>query len=122
MSVTLADVEATRARLRGVIHETPCAFSQSLSDLTGARVFVKLENLQMTAAAEAPVAPRVGAGRSTVAGRSTAEGPDQHHRAIGHAPRGDRNVIEPNLAHRPSPVPPDSLRDRSSASAAGPAR
>jgi threonine dehydratase len=48
MSVTLADVEAARARLRGVIHETPCAFSQSLSDLTGARVFVKLENLQMT--------------------------------------------------------------------------
>jgi len=48
MSVTLADVEEARARLRGVIHETPCAFSQSLSDLTGARVFVKLENLQMT--------------------------------------------------------------------------
>ncbi|HET6365981.1 MAG TPA: threonine ammonia-lyase [Pseudomonadales bacterium] len=48
MAVTLADVEAARARLRGVIHETPCAYSQSLSDLTGARVFVKLENLQMT--------------------------------------------------------------------------
>ena len=48
MSVALADVEAARSRLRGVIHETPCAFSQSLSDLTGARVFVKLENLQMT--------------------------------------------------------------------------
>ena len=48
MPVTLADVEAARARLRGVIHETPCAYSQSLSDLTGARVFVKLENLQMT--------------------------------------------------------------------------
>ena len=48
MPVTLADVEAARERLRGVIHETPCAYSQSLSDLTGARVFVKLENLQMT--------------------------------------------------------------------------
>ena len=33
MAVTLADVEAARARLRGVIHETP---------------FVKMENLQMT--------------------------------------------------------------------------
>jgi threonine dehydratase len=48
MSITIADVEAARARLRGVIHETPCAYSQSLSNLTGARVFVKLENLQMT--------------------------------------------------------------------------
>ena len=48
MSITLADVEAARARLLGVVHETPCAYSQSLSDLTGARVFVKLENLQMT--------------------------------------------------------------------------
>jgi threonine dehydratase len=43
-----ADIEAARARLAGVIHETPCAYSQSLSELTGARVFVKLENLQMT--------------------------------------------------------------------------
>jgi threonine dehydratase len=48
MSVTLGHVEAARARLAGVIHETPCAYSQSLSDLTGARVFVKLENLQLT--------------------------------------------------------------------------
>ena len=47
-AVTVADVEAARARLTGVIYETPCAYSQSLSDLTGARVFVKLENLQMT--------------------------------------------------------------------------
>jgi len=43
-----ADIEAAQARLAGVIHETPCAYSQSLSELTGARVFVKLENLQMT--------------------------------------------------------------------------
>ena len=43
-----ADIEAARARLAGVIHETPCAYSQSLSEMTGARVFVKLENLQMT--------------------------------------------------------------------------
>ena len=43
-----AEIEAAQARLAGVIHETPCAYSQSLSELTGARVFVKLENLQMT--------------------------------------------------------------------------
>jgi threonine dehydratase len=47
-AVGIGDVEAARARLAGVIYETPCAYSQSLSDLTGARVFVKLENLQMT--------------------------------------------------------------------------
>src|SRR4029434_3954728 len=47
-AVAPADIEAARARLAGVIHETPCAYSQSLSELTGTRVFVKLENLQMT--------------------------------------------------------------------------
>ena len=46
--MTLDDVQAARARLHGVIHVTPCAHSESLSALTGARVFVKLENLQMT--------------------------------------------------------------------------
>jgi threonine dehydratase len=46
--IELADIERARDRLRGVIHETPCAFSQTLSDITKARCFVKLENLQMT--------------------------------------------------------------------------
>ncbi len=44
----LADIEAARRRLQGAIYETPCAFSQTLSELTGTRCFVKLENLQMT--------------------------------------------------------------------------
>src|SRR5207248_1677136 len=34
--------------LRDAIVETPCAYSQTLSELTRARCFVKLENLQMT--------------------------------------------------------------------------
>jgi threonine dehydratase len=46
--ITPADIDAARERLRGVIHQTPCAYSQTLSDLSGARCFVKLENLQMT--------------------------------------------------------------------------
>ncbi len=46
--MTLDDVRAARARLDGSIHLTPCAHSQTLSTMTGARVFVKLENLQMT--------------------------------------------------------------------------
>jgi len=43
-----ADVEAARARLRGAIYETPCPHSATLSELTGTRCHVKLENLQMT--------------------------------------------------------------------------
>jgi threonine dehydratase len=44
----IAEIEAARERLRGAIYETPCAYSQTLSELTGTRCFVKLENLQMT--------------------------------------------------------------------------
>ena len=44
----VAAVEAARARLRGAIYQTPCPYSQTLSELTGTRCHVKLENLQMT--------------------------------------------------------------------------
>ncbi len=44
----LADVDGARRRLQGAIYETPCPYSQTLSELSGARCFVKLENLQMT--------------------------------------------------------------------------
>jgi threonine dehydratase len=47
-SLDVATVEAARRRLRDAIVETPCAYSQTLSELTGARCYVKLENLQMT--------------------------------------------------------------------------
>jgi len=46
--VTLDDVRAAQARLKGLIAATPCPYSETLSRLTGTRVFVKLENLQMT--------------------------------------------------------------------------
>jgi threonine dehydratase len=46
--VDVAAIEAARARLAGAVHETPCALSQPLSELTGARCFLKLENLQAT--------------------------------------------------------------------------
>ena len=45
-SVTLADVEAARARIRGGIYESPCVESIPLSQLTGAHVFCKLDYLQ----------------------------------------------------------------------------
>ena len=46
--IDAADVEAARERLARRVSETPCAYSETLSALTGARGFVKLENLQMT--------------------------------------------------------------------------
>jgi len=46
--IDVSDIETARERLRGAIYETPCAYSQTLSELTGTRCFVKLENLQMT--------------------------------------------------------------------------
>ena len=46
--IDVRDIERARERLAGAIHETPCAYSQTLSELSGARCFVKLENLQMT--------------------------------------------------------------------------
>ena len=47
-SVTLDDIHAAEARLSRLIAPTPCPYSETLSVLTGSRVFVKLENLQMT--------------------------------------------------------------------------
>jgi len=47
-TLDVAAVEAARVRLRDAIYQTPCPFSQTLSELTGTRCHVKLENLQMT--------------------------------------------------------------------------
>src|SRR6187402_3162594 len=47
-TVTLADVEAARARIRGGIYESPCVESIPLSQLTGAHVYCKLDYLQRT--------------------------------------------------------------------------
>jgi threonine dehydratase len=46
--IDVAAIEAARRRLAGAVAETPCPFSRGLSDLTGTRCFLKLENLQMT--------------------------------------------------------------------------
>src|ERR1051325_4304421 len=45
----LADVRAAAQRVQGQVLRTPCVESQTLSQLTGARVFLKFENLQFTA-------------------------------------------------------------------------
>ncbi|HKW91876.1 MAG TPA: threonine ammonia-lyase [Methylomirabilota bacterium] len=46
--IDVGDIRAAQKRLAGTVYETPCPYSETLSALTGARVFVKLENLQMT--------------------------------------------------------------------------
>ena len=48
MSVTAADIEAARRVVDGVVLRTPMLPAPRLSALTGAQVFVKYENLQVT--------------------------------------------------------------------------
>ncbi len=45
----LKDIQAAAARLQGHLLRTPCLASRTLSDITGAQVFLKFENLQFTA-------------------------------------------------------------------------
>ena len=47
--LTLDDIRQAAARLQGQVLETPCVESRTLSDITGAQVFLKFENLQFTA-------------------------------------------------------------------------
>jgi threonine dehydratase len=49
LRISAADVRAAAARLAGAIEQTPCLPSRTLSQLTGAQVFLKFENLQFTA-------------------------------------------------------------------------
>ncbi len=46
LAVTVDDVAAAARRLDGVAHRTPVVTSQALDERTGARVFLKAENLQ----------------------------------------------------------------------------
>lgn len=46
--VTFSDIQSARARLGDSVRTTPCDFAEALSSHTGARVTLKLENLQVT--------------------------------------------------------------------------
>jgi threonine dehydratase len=48
MSVTIADIEAARRTIAGTVLRTPMLPAPKLSALTGADIFVKYENLQVT--------------------------------------------------------------------------
>ena len=50
MAVTLDDIRAAATPLQGAITDTPCLHSRTLSQITGAEVYLKFENLQFTAA------------------------------------------------------------------------
>ncbi len=47
--VTLADIQDAAAALAGHLVDTPCIPSRTLSDIAGAEIWVKFENLQFTA-------------------------------------------------------------------------
>jgi threonine dehydratase len=50
LPISLADVEKAALAIAGAVIRTPCLRSQTLSELTGADVWLKFENLQFTAA------------------------------------------------------------------------
>jgi threonine dehydratase len=49
LCITLTDVLAAQARIAEQLGATPCRLSRTLSELTGAQVYLKFENLQFTA-------------------------------------------------------------------------
>ncbi len=50
MTLSLDDIQAAAGRIAGHVERTPCRHSRTLSQITGAEVWVKFENLQFTAA------------------------------------------------------------------------
>jgi threonine dehydratase len=50
LPVTVDDIRAAAARIAGAVVRTPTLLSRTLSDMTGAEVWLKFENLQFTAA------------------------------------------------------------------------
>ena len=49
LPVTMADIEAAAKAIEGQIEHTPLRYSRTLSEITGAQVWIKFENLQFTA-------------------------------------------------------------------------
>ncbi len=48
--LTIEDIRAAAARIQGAVVRTDCDYSRTLSEITGAEVWLKFENLQFTAA------------------------------------------------------------------------
>ncbi|CAN5518586.1 threonine ammonia-lyase [soil metagenome] len=48
MAVTFGDIEKARQAMKGHVVRTPMLFAPKLSEITGAQIYVKFENLQVT--------------------------------------------------------------------------
>ena len=46
--ISFADIEAARERIKDQVYFSPFPYTETISRMTGSRVFFKLENLQMT--------------------------------------------------------------------------
>jgi threonine dehydratase len=46
--ITLQDIQTAAQRIRGLVLNTPCVESTTLSQITGAQIYLKFENLQFT--------------------------------------------------------------------------
>src|SRR5450631_2426134 len=49
LCISLQAVRAAQARIADQLYDTPCLHSRTLSKLTGAKIYIKFENLQFTA-------------------------------------------------------------------------
>jgi len=92
MSVTAASIRAAAAVLADQVIDTPCLYSRTLSEITGAEVYLKFENLQFTASFKergalvklASLAPAErAAGVLAVSAGNHAQGVAYHARRLG---------------------------------------
>ena len=49
MTITFKDIEAAAKAIEGKVERTPLRYSKTLSEITGAQIWIKFENLQFTA-------------------------------------------------------------------------
>ena len=48
-TISLSDIQAAREVLKGHVANSPCMYSRTLSEISGAEIYLKFENLQFTA-------------------------------------------------------------------------
>ncbi|WP_172331367.1 hydroxyectoine utilization dehydratase EutB [Mangrovicoccus sp. HB161399] len=84
--VTLEDIRAAQARIRGMVRETPMRASAGLSEAAGGPVWLKCEHEQETGAFKLRGASNAAAQLGQAAGVTTAS-TGNHGRALAHAAR-----------------------------------
>src|SRR5688572_7739455 len=92
MPVSLQDIRTAASALAGAVIETPCLLSRTLSELSGAQVYLKFENHQFTASFKergalnkllSLDANRRAAGVIAVSAGNHAQGVAYHARCLG---------------------------------------